>query len=50
MMLVVQANTNSSQVVLTACSPFVSVVFERSRLTTFFALADTNAEAIQLLR
>ncbi len=48
--LVVHANTNSSQVVLAAPTPFLSVVFDRSKLRTFFTLADTVAEAIRLLK
>ncbi len=47
--LVVHANTSSSQVVLAACSPFLSVVFDRSKLNTFFTMADTVAEAVRLL-
>jgi anti-anti-sigma factor len=47
--LVVHANTNSSQVVLAACSPFLSVLFDRSKLNTFFTMAKTVAEALGLL-
>lgn len=49
MSLVVHANTNSSQVVMAAATPFLSVVFERSKVHLFFALARTVAEAVQML-
>jgi anti-sigma B factor antagonist len=48
-LLVVRANTNSSHVVLAACSPFISVVFERSKLSTFFTLAETVEQAVEML-
>jgi anti-anti-sigma factor len=44
--LVVHANTNSSQVVLAACAPFLRVVFDRSKLNTFLTLSDTVAQAL----
>jgi anti-sigma B factor antagonist len=43
------ANMNASQVVLAACSPFVSIVLNRSRLDTFFAIAESVFEAAALL-
>ncbi|NQT12781.1 MAG: STAS domain-containing protein [Planctomycetes bacterium] len=46
-MLATNANTNSSQVVLAACSPFIAVVLNRSKLDEFFDMAETTAEAIQ---
>jgi len=46
-LLVTHANTNSSRVLLTACSPFVSVVLNRSGLDRFFDTADSLPEAIQ---
>ncbi len=46
-LLVTNANTNSSRVVLAACSPFVSIVLNRSRLDRFFDTADSVAEAIR---
>jgi len=45
--LVTHANTNSSRVLLTACSPFVSIVLSRSGLDRFFDTADGLPEAIQ---
>ena len=47
-MLVTNANTNSSRVVLAAPSPFLAVVFNRSKLEQFFEVAETMAEAIGL--
>ena len=45
-LLVTHANTNSSHVVLAACSPFVSIVFNRSGLEKFFDLIPAVPEAI----
>ena len=45
--LVVNANTNSSRVLLAACPPFLSIVFDRSGLTSFFELAASVPEAIR---
>jgi anti-sigma B factor antagonist len=50
MSLVVHANTNSSQVVLAAPTPFLSVVFDRSKVNLFFTVAGTVAEAIEALK
>ena len=44
--LVSHANTSSSRVVLTACSSFVSIVFNRSQLDRFFDIADDIPEAV----
>ena len=44
--LVSHANTNSSRVVLAACSSFVSIVFNRSQLDRFFDLAEDIPEAV----
>jgi len=46
-LLVTHANTNSSRVLLTACSPFVSIVLSRSGLDRFFDTADSLPEAIR---
>jgi anti-anti-sigma factor len=48
--LVVHANTSSSQVVFAAVTPFLSVVFDRSKLNAFFTSADTVAEAVEALK
>jgi anti-anti-sigma factor len=48
-MLVTNANTNSSRVVLAACSPFIAVVLNRSKLDYFFEVAETVEEAIERL-
>jgi anti-anti-sigma factor len=45
-LLVTNANTNSSQVILAACAPFVSIVFSRSGLDRFFEKADSVSEAV----
>ncbi len=42
------ANTTGSQVVLTACSPFISEVLSRCKLNKFFEMADTMSDAIRL--
>ena len=47
--LAVNANTNSSRVVLTACSPFVSIVLDRSKLDAFFETAASVSEAVSRL-
>lgn len=49
MSLVVHANTSSSQVVLAAATPFLSVVFDRSKVNLFFTVVGTVAEAVQAL-
>jgi len=43
--LVAHANMNGSRIVLAAPSLFVAAVFERSRLTTYFQIVDSVAEA-----
>jgi anti-anti-sigma factor len=45
--LVAHANTNSSRVILAACSPFVAIVIGRCGLDRFFELADSVPDAIQ---
>jgi len=45
--LVTHANTNGSRVVLAACSPFISVVLDRTKLNKFFDLAESVPEAIR---
>ena len=44
--LVSHANTNSSRVVLAACSSFVSIVFGRTKLDRFFDAAQDISEAV----
>ena len=48
-MLVSNANTNASRVVLAAPSSFLAVVLNRSKLDHFFEIAETVPEAIALL-
>ena len=48
-MLVTNAHTNSSRVVLAACSPFIAIVLNRSKLDQFFEVAETVEEAIERL-
>jgi anti-anti-sigma factor len=47
--LVVHANTSGSRVVISACSPFVAVVLGRSKLDTFFNMAETVPDAIRMV-
>jgi anti-anti-sigma factor len=44
--LATDANLHGSQVVVAACSPFVSAVLERSKLDRFFDLAESVPEAV----
>jgi anti-anti-sigma factor len=44
--VVAHANTNGSQIVLAACSPFISVVLDRCKLNRFFDMADSVHDAI----
>jgi len=48
-MLVTNANTNSSRVVMAACSPFIAGVLNRSKLDEFFDVAETTTEAVDRL-
>ena len=48
-MLVTNANTNSSRVVLAACSPFIAGVLNRSKLDQYFEVAESVDEAVQRL-
>jgi anti-anti-sigma factor len=48
--VVTHANTNGSRVVLAACSPFISVVLDRTKLTRFFEMADSVPDAIRRVR
>ena len=48
-LLVTNANTNSSRVVLSACSPFIAVVLNRSKLDQYFELAENVDEAVERL-
>jgi len=48
-MLVANANTAGSRVVLTAISPFVSIVLGRCKLDKFFETAASVPDAIRLL-
>ena len=45
-MLATNANTHSIRVVLAACSPFISVVLNRSKLDQFFETAESVREAV----
>ncbi len=45
--LAIHANTSSSRVILAGCTPFVSVVLDRSKLTQFFEILPSPAEAIR---
>jgi len=45
--LAVHANTNGSRIILSACTPFVAVVLDRSKLNRFFEIADSIPEAIR---
>ncbi len=45
--LVIHANASGSRVILAACSPFVSGVLDRSKLNTFFEMADSLQDAIR---
>ncbi len=47
--LAVHANTNGSKVVLAACSPFIAVVFQRSKLNLFLETANSVADAARML-
>jgi anti-anti-sigma factor len=48
-LLVTNANTNTSRVVLAACSPFIAVVLNRSKLDQFFELAENVDDAVARL-
>ena len=48
--LVAHANTNSSRVILAACSPFLSIVFTRCKLENFLETAASVEAAVQRLR
>jgi anti-anti-sigma factor len=45
--LAIHANTSSSRVIFAGCTPFVSVVLDRSKLTQFFEVAPTATDAIR---
>jgi anti-anti-sigma factor len=45
--LAVNANTNGTRIILSACSPFVAVVFDRSKLNKFFEMADSVPDAVR---
>ena len=47
--LVVHANTNSSRVILCCVPPFLSMVFETSKLNTYFSISKTLDEAVASL-
>lgn len=49
-MLATNANTNSSRIVLAACSLFIVEVLSRSKLDQFFDLAPTVPEAVGMVR
>jgi len=46
-LLVTNANTNGSRIILAACSPFVSEVLDRCKLNRFFEMADSVSDAIR---
>ena len=48
--LAAHANTNSSRVILAACSPFVSIVLTRCKLDRFFETADSVDAAVRRIR
>jgi anti-anti-sigma factor len=48
--LAAHANTNSSRVILAACSPFVSIVLSRCKLDGFFETADSVDAAVRRIR
>jgi len=48
-MLATNANTNSSRVVLAACSLFIAEVLSRSKLDQFFDLTPSVAEAVEMV-
>ena len=45
--VVVHANAGGSRVVLAACNPFISEVLDRSKLNTFFEMADSVQDAVR---
>ncbi len=47
--VVIHANASGSRVVLAACTPFISEVLDRSKLNTFFKMADSVPCAIRLV-
>ena len=47
--LVVHANSCGSRVVVAACSPFIAMALETTKLTRFFEIAATTSEAISLV-
>ena len=48
-LLVADANTRSSRVVLAACSPFISEVLRQSKLDRYFDVAESVAGALDRL-
>ncbi len=47
--IVSHANTNSSRVVMAACSSFVSIVFSRTQLDRFFDTAEDIPGAVNMV-
>jgi anti-anti-sigma factor len=47
--LVANANTNGSRVILASCTPFVTIVLERCKLTKYFDMADSVSAAVSAL-
>ena len=45
--LTIHANTSSSRVILAGCTPFLAVVLDRSKLTQFFEIVPSTADAIR---
>ena len=48
--LAAHANTNSSRVILAACSPFVAIVLTRCKLDGFFEMAESVEAAVRRIR
>jgi anti-anti-sigma factor len=47
--LVAHANTNSSRVIVAACTPFVGIVLNRCKLDKFFEMSDSIPNAIKMI-
>jgi anti-anti-sigma factor len=47
--LVAHANTNSSRVIITACTPFVGIAMNRCKLDKFFEMSDSVPSAIRMI-
>lgn len=47
--LVAHANTNSSRIILTACTPFIGIVMNRCKLDKYFEMCDSVPHAIGMI-